>query len=132
MAREKSKKSVQPRRDFIKAGTAAVAAAGIASSTPSLSIARSAHAAGSETVKVGLIGIGGRGKGAANNAMKNTLGNVNLVAVADVFEHKIEKGLEQLTAGNGDRVQVPEANRFVGFDAYDLSLIHISEPTRPY
>ena len=122
MAREKSKKSVQPRRDFIKAGTAAVAAAGIASSTPSLSIARSAHAAGSETVKVGLIGIGGRGKGAANNAMKNTLGNVNLVAVADVFEHKIEKGLEQLTAGNGDRVQVPEANRFVGFDAYDRLL----------
>lgn len=135
MSRNNSKKTIQPRRDFIKTGTAALAAAGVVSTTPGLSIARSAHVAGSETVKIGLIGCGGRGKGAAANAMNNTLGNVNLVAIADVFEQRLNSAAEQLEAANGDLVQIPDQNKFLGYDAYerliecdDVELVILTTP----
>ncbi len=118
MPQDPPSKLITPRRDFIKHSVLATAAAGLVTSTPGLSIARSAHAGGSETVKVGLIGCGGRGKGAAADAMRADTGAVNLTAVADVFEDRANAALEQLTVDFGDKVQVKAENKFVGFDAF--------------
>ena len=75
------------RRTFLK-GTAAAAVAGT-----TLSLARSAHAAVDDTIKIGLIGCGGRGTGAAVNALKSDK-NIKLVAMADAFEDQLKKSHE--------------------------------------
>ena len=78
------------RRDFLRRS----AAAGVAVAD-GLSIARSAHAAGSDEIKIGLIGCGGRGSGAAVNAM-NAGKDVRLVAMADIFEDRLKGARERL------------------------------------
>ena len=83
-----------------------------------LSLARSVHAAGSDVIKVGLIGCGGRGSGAAANAM-NAGKDVHVVAMADVFAERIETARPQLK----DRSTPTSSwwttrHAFVGFDAY--------------
>lgn len=135
MSHNSSKKTIKPRRDFLKAGSAAVAAAGVVSSTPGLSIARSAYPGGSETVRVGLIGCGGRGRGAAANAMNANTGSVNLTAVADVFEDRANSAAEQLKVSHGDKVQIKPENKFVGYDAFekvigsdDVDLVILTTP----
>lgn len=82
-----------------------------------LAVCRSAHAAGSDTLKVGLIGCGGRGSGAAADALSADPDTV-LWAMADVFADKIESSVQTLTATFGDRVQVDPARRFAGLDGY--------------
>ena len=106
------------RRDFIK--TSAVVAAGT-SLLGNLSIARAAHAFGDDTIKIGLIGCGGRGTGAAKQAL-STEGKVKLVAVGDAFADRIEGSLKGLQKEVGDRVDVPQERQFVGFDAYQKVL----------
>jgi len=72
-------------------------------------------------VRIGLIGCGGRGTGAAYQALNAEDGSVVLVAMADVFPDKIEASHANLTAalgGRADRVQVDADHRFTGFDAY--------------
>jgi len=100
------------RRQFLKAsGTAAVA--GTLSSGP----ARSVHAAGNETLRVGLVGCGGRGTGAAVQALAADPGT-KLVAMADAFADRLNSSLENLKKRPGaDRVAVDDDHRFVGFDA---------------
>lgn len=98
------------RRTFLKANAAAAMAA-------ALPIARSAHAAGSESIRIGLIGCGGRGRGAAVNAL-NTGKDVRLTAVADLFDSQAKTAIEQLKREMPDRVDVPPDRCFVGFDAY--------------
>ena len=104
------------RREFLKTST--IAAGALAGS---LAFARSVHAAGDDTLKLGLIGCGGRGTGAANNAL-NADQNVKLVAMADTFEDKIKNSLNQLTKElkekAGDKIAVSEDHHFSGFDAY--------------
>ena len=73
------------RRDFLKASTAGALAGG-------LGIARGAHAAGSDEIKVALIGCGGRGTGAAVQAL-STKANVKLVAMADAFRDRVERSV---------------------------------------
>jgi len=104
--------SLRPsRREFLSRTTAAgLAAAG------ALSIARTAHAAGSDLVKIALIGAGGRGSGAAVNAL-STKANVKLWAVADAFEDQIARSLKGLTARAAARVDVPPERQFAGLDA---------------
>jgi myo-inositol 2-dehydrogenase / D-chiro-inositol 1-dehydrogenase len=68
-------------------------------------------------LRVGLIGCGGRGTGAANQALSADP-NVELVAVCDIFPDKIENALFVLKQRHGDKVNVPEARQFVGFDSY--------------
>src|SRR5438132_14015787 len=80
------------RRDFMKTSAAAVVAGALASE---LSVARSAHAAGNDVIRVGLIGCGGRGTGAASQALK-TKGYVQLIAMADAFEDQLESSLQNL------------------------------------
>ncbi len=85
------------RRTFLKSAVAATAA------TTSLSLARSSHAAGSDKIKIGLIGCGGRGSGAAANAM-NAGPDVTLVAMADIFEDRVtgaRKRLQKINRSEG-------------------------------
>jgi len=81
-----------------------------------LSIARNAHAAGSDTLRVGLVGCGERGTGAASNALTADK-NAKLVAGADLFPEKITTCLQLLNRKKAAQVAVDDAHRFVGFDA---------------
>jgi len=107
--------AIPSRRDFLRrsaeaAGTAVVAA--------NLGIARGAHAAGSDTFKIALIGCGGRGTGAAVNAIQNTAGaNVQLVAMADAFQQRLDRSLQAIQKRCPGHATVPEERRFVGLDA---------------
>src|SRR5450755_5058239 len=76
--------------------------------------------AGNEKLKAGLVGAGGRGTQAVQNILTGC-DNVELVAVADVFEDRLEESLRKLKALKphlADRVKVDAEHRFVGFDAY--------------
>jgi len=104
------------RRDFLKSSTAAVVAGGIASqlAAPLPQV----HAAGSDTLRLGLIGCGGRGSGAAHQALTADA-NTRLVALGDVFADQLEQSLASLKKTKvGDRVEVDQDHRFVGWDAY--------------
>jgi predicted dehydrogenase len=81
-------------------------------------LAPGVRAAGDDTLKLVLVGCGGRGTGAVNNAMKADVG-VNLVAVADVFADRAESCAGRLQAKFGEfRVKVTPETTFVGLDAY--------------
>jgi predicted dehydrogenase len=100
------------RRTFVK-GSAVAAVAG-------LELMTSAHAAGSDTLRVGLIGCGGRGTGAAEQALKADK-NVKLVAVADAFKDRLLESLSHLnspSSGVASQVDVPSDRQYVGFDGY--------------
>lgn len=102
------------RRDFLK--TSSLVAAGAVAG--SLAVARSAHAAGSDILKIGLVGCGGRGTGAAVQALKADP-NVRLVALGDVFPDALASSLANLKkTKEADRVDVPADRQFTGFDNY--------------
>ena len=103
------------RRAFLKTSTAAAAMAS------TLSIGRSAHAQGSDALKVGLIGCGGRGTGAAVNALNADKSN-KLVALADAFQNQLDNSLVQLKKAKPDQIDVTPDRCFVGFDAYQKLL----------
>ncbi len=115
-ARQESAKTQPSRRAFLKTSTAVAVGGGLVGS---LSFARSAHAAGDDEIKIGLIGCGGRGSGAAGQALR-TEGKVKLVAMGDAFGDRLESSLKSLQRENQlkDRIDVPEERRFTGFDAY--------------
>ena len=79
------------------------------------------RAAGNEELRVALIGCGGRGAGAAHQAL-STKGNVRLVAMADAFSDRLEGTLNWLAENHVEQVDVPEERRFVGFDAYQKAI----------
>ena len=106
------------RRDFLKSSTAAIVGGALAGS---LSIARSAHAAGDDEIKIALIGCGGRGTGAAVNAL-NTAGPAKLWAVADVFPNRMEASLQSLSRQFPQRVDVPSERQFIGLNAYQQAI----------
>ena len=101
------------RREFLKTSTALAGAA----AAGGLALERSVHAAGSGTIKIGLIGCGGRGRGAAGNAM-NAGNEIKLVALADVFEDRVTNSRTILKTEKPDQVDVPDDHLFWGFDAY--------------
>jgi predicted dehydrogenase len=104
------------RRDFLK-NTGRVAAA---SALAGIVIPR-VHAAGSDAIKIALIGCGGRGTGAAANAL-STKANVKLVAMADAFPDSLENSLHALRKEFADRIDVPEQRRFSGLDSYQKAI----------
>jgi predicted dehydrogenase len=105
------------RRGFLqRTGTAAGAA--LASQ---VAIARGAHAAGSQWIRIALLGSGGRGTGAAFNALV-AKPNVRVVAVADAFRDRIEGSLGHLRAHFADRVAVPEDRKFAGLEGYQKAI----------
>jgi len=103
------------RRDFLAASAGLAAAA---SASP-LSVARAAHAAGSDAIRVGVIGCGGRGTGAAADAL-NADPATRITALADVFRDRLDGCHAALTGDEQykSRIDVEESRRFVGFDAY--------------
>jgi len=102
------------RRSFLQNTGAAVAGGALAAS---IAAPTSVHAAGSETIKVGLIGCGGRGTGAATNALRADP-NVQLTAMADAFRDRLDLSHKNLVNSFGSKVAVDEDKKFVGFDAY--------------
>ncbi len=105
------------RREFLKntgrlAATSAIAAG----------IAPSLHAAGNSTIKIVLVGCGGRGTGAAANALSVKQGPVKLVAMADVFENRLKSSYDNLMKIHSDKIDVPEDRKFIGFNAYQKAI----------
>lgn len=105
------------RRDFIK--YSGLAAAG--SLIPLTVLSKGFSHQGSKTLRVGLIGCGGRGTGAASQAVKADP-NVVLYAAADIFEDKLVESIGNLKNAHGDKIQVDKSRQFVGFDAYERLL----------
>jgi len=102
------------RRDFLKASTAALVA-GAAAGIPV-----NVHAGGGDTLRIGLVGCGGRGTGAAGQALMAD-NNVRLVAMADAFDDRLQKSLTTLKKDDAiaGKIDVPKDRCFVGFDAYE-------------
>lgn len=114
--------SESTRRDFVKASTAAAVGAGLISS---LGTPAGAYAQGEETVKIGLVGCGGRGSKACVQAL-STAGNVELIAMGDVFADQLEGSLQRIrnavSKNNTATVSVTDESKYVGFDAYQKVL----------
>ena len=115
-----STKSMQndvSRRGFLKEGSAVAATTSIfASQLPRV------HAAEDNTIQVALVGCGGRGTGAAKNALSVTNGPIKLVAMADVFDFKLNSSYRDLSSSFADKVDVPEDRRFLGFDGFKKAM----------
>ncbi len=103
------------RRDFLR--QAAAASALSASAIPAV------HGGVDETIQVALVGAGGRGTGAAEDALSARSGQMKLVAMADVFDFKLKRS-HQTLAGGGQKakVDVPPERRFIGFDGYKKAM----------
>lgn len=108
-----TRKNRPSRRDFL-ATSGRIAAV----SAVSLGAVPAVHAAENNTIKVALVGCGGRGTGAAINALATKSGPTELVAMADVFEHRLASSLKHLSERAGKQVNVPKDRQFLGFDAY--------------
>jgi len=106
------------RRDFLKKSSAAAVGASIASRIGNIP---AVHAAGSDQIRVGLIGCGGRGSGAADQVLR-AAPNVKLVAMGDAFSDRLDSSRKQLQTKYQDLVDVPADRSFVGFDAYEKVL----------
>ena len=104
------------RREFLKTSSKAVAGAALAAT-----VARPGYTAEDNTIPIALIGCGGRGTGAASQAL-STQGPVKLVAVADVFDHRIKNTLKQLGQRHSSQVDVPPDRQFVGLDGYQKAM----------
>jgi len=98
------------RRDFMKV-SGAIGAAALLSSTGRI------FAAGSDKIRLGLIGCGGRGMYDTTNCL-NSAENVELVAMGDLFKDKVDGALQGLKNNLGDKVKVTEDTCFAGWDAY--------------
>lgn len=100
------------RRDFLKQTSATLAALSLSGS-----LAARSHAAEDHTIKLALIGCGGRGTGAAANALA-TAGPTQLVAMADAFDYRLASSLKSLSAAHANQVDVPPERQFLGLDAF--------------
>lgn len=103
------------RRDFLKGTTAA--AAGLTLS----GLARSAHAAGSDRIKVALIGCGSRGKGALTNCLEADP-TLRVIALADAFEGQAQGAAAYLRKQFPANTEIPAERIFVGLDAYKKAI----------
>src|SRR5262245_637805 len=96
------------RRSFLKTAAATSAASSL--------IVPAVHAGGSDVLKLGIVGIGGRGRGAGGDAFKADP-NTKLVAACDIFEDRLDGGLKNLSKAFPDRVDIG-SRKFTGFDGY--------------
>jgi predicted dehydrogenase len=107
--------SIHPtsRREFLKTTGRLAAVSALAGMTVPY-----VHAEGNETLQLALIGCGGRGTGAAANAMAVKHGPVKLVAMADVFQERLNTSYDNLMQRHSQNMDVPQERKFIGFDAY--------------
>lgn len=119
------------RRSFIKGSGLMLAGGAIVGSN--LAVAQGAHVFGGDTIKIGLVGCGGRGTGAAIQAMNTTGGGTKLVAMADVFDSSVQTAYRAIKGKHPDKVDVRDT-RFVGLDAFkrvmetDADLVILATP----
>jgi predicted dehydrogenase len=108
------------RRQFLKSTSAAVLGGSVAAH---LSVPHNAHAAGSDVLRIGLIGCGSRGTGAAAQALRADR-NVRLVALGDAFADRWQDSLANLKKDDAiaGKIAVKEEHCFAGFDAYQKVL----------
>ncbi len=105
------------RREFLKQTSRLAAITALAGTTIPY-----VHAAGSDLIQVALIGCGGRGTGAAAQALSTKSGPIKLVAMADVFESKLNSSYENLTKAHAAQMDVPRDRKFIGFDGYKQAM----------
>ncbi len=101
------------RRQFLQTSAQVAAASALAGA-----VVPRVHAGEDNTIQVALIGCGGRGSGAAVNALNTKNGPIKLVAMADVFEDRLKTSFTQLKANVEAQMDVPDDRKFIGFDAY--------------
>ncbi len=106
--------STTTRRQFLeRSGSAAAGAVLLAHAVPAV------HAGEDNTIRLALLGCGSRGAGAVANALRvEDQGPIRLYALADVHEGSMERSYEALSNEFGDKIDVPQARRFVGFQGY--------------
>ena len=107
------------RREFLKNTSRVAAASALAGSAVPF-----VHAGENNTIRIALIGCGGRGTGAAVNALKVKHGPVKLVAMADVFKDRLDTSYKSIKKDKSlsAQIDVPEDRKFVGFDAYQKAM----------
>ena len=105
------------RREFLKT-TGRIAAVSALAGTAIPFV----HAARNDLIQIALVGCGGRGSGAAAQALSTKTGPIKLVAMADVFENKLNKSFENLAKRPADQFDVPAERKFLGFDAYKKAM----------
>jgi len=129
MSHERERRDPLSRRDFIRSTTAGT----IGISAALHATGARAYATGSDAIRVGVIGCGGRGTGAAHDAAVADPG-VNIVAMGDLFRERIDSSRKELAKVIGTRLAVDEDHVFAGFDAYrqvlgsDIDLVIIATP----
>ncbi len=130
MSRPTTNNNSPNRRNFL--GTSAAVAAGGAV-LGSLGLARSAHAAGSDIIKIALIGCGGRGTVAAQDAAQADPG-IRLTAMADLFPDRLASSRKTLQDKLGEKYAVADDHCFTGFNAYkqvmesDVNVVLLTTP----
>ncbi len=131
MTSEPSGQPALDRRDFLQTTSASLALGAAACARPA---PFGYHHSVDDTIRVGLVGCGGRGTGAAINAC-NADSNARLVAVADAFPERIESCLENLQRSDiAAKIDVPAERRFSGIDCYlpliqsDVDVVLLCEP----
>jgi len=114
------------RRDFVKTGA-------VVSTAAMLSRTGGVFAAGSDKLRVGVIGCGGRGTGAAMDCVRSSA-NVEIVAMGDLFGDRLDSSLARLSREVDDKVSVTKETSFTGFDAYekviacDIDMVILAPP----
>ncbi|WP_422928192.1 Gfo/Idh/MocA family protein [Singulisphaera sp. PoT] len=115
-------KPTASRRDFLKVTSSVASASALAGvAIPSV------HAGEDNTIQVALVGCGGRGTGAALDALSTKQGPIKLVAMADVFKDRLDGSYEELKKSNPDKVDVSDDRKFIGFDAYQKAIDSLKE-----
>ncbi|MCO6456613.1 MAG: Gfo/Idh/MocA family oxidoreductase [Pirellulaceae bacterium] len=90
----------------------------VAASTLASVVLPHVHAAQENTIQVALVGCGGRGTGAASNALSTKQDPTRLVAMADVFENRLDVSYNSLKNLHPDQITVDADSKFIGFDGY--------------
>ncbi len=104
-----------PRRDFLKKSAV------IAGATAISSLPFGAHSSVNDTIRVALVGCGGRGTGAAFDALA-AHPQVKIVALADAFRDKLDEAYGKLAERHADRIDIPEDHKFDGFEGYKQAI----------
>jgi predicted dehydrogenase len=116
---ESSEKNLTTRRRFIKSTGGQIAAASALTGVTLPHV----HAADSQSLNVALIGCGGRGTGAAANALSVKGGNIKLTAMADVYQNRLDGSFNALKKNRvGKNVDVSPERKFIGFDGYQKAM----------
>lgn len=120
------------RRHFLRSSSGALLAPAIITAAGTLRAQQKADS--TETLKIGLVGCGGRGSGAANQALSAYDKNSKLVAIADVQGTQIDKAIANLKQIHGDRVDIAPEHRFTDLDGFkkllalDIDVVILATP----